>query len=308
MAVSERRRLFARGLPAHPLTPHKLRLLQWVADCRLLTVPQLAGLSDASAKSVMGHMRDLFDLGLVTRAGVPRAALADVEAENVPVLLWGRAPTIYTLSREGANLLVQMGLADTEAVRDLPVYGPKNALFVAHELQVRDVRVWLETAKRRYGHAGVTRWKDGVRAIVRLEREAFPREVRPDAWFVYALGEVTLAGFVEIDRGTERAPIRWQEKFTQYAALIGSETGHKVTGQKKVRVLVIASTPLRRDTLAAWITQMLPGSGVPPDRFWFAERKVLAQPELGTAVWRVPGREGLLPLVSDRFLEPAQNV
>ena len=302
MAASERRRLFARALPQHPLTPHKLRLLRWVAQCRLLTVPQLAGLSDASAKSVMGHMRDLFDLGLVERAGVPRAALADVEADNVPDLLWGRAPTIYTLSREGAALLVQTGLVEREAVKELPVYGPKNTLFLAHELGVRDVRVWLERCRRVHNHLGVTRWTDGTRAIVSLGRDTYPREVRPDAWFLYAFQDAVLAGFVEVDRGTERAPLRWQDKFAQYAALIVGQAIPQLTGQKQGRVLVVASTPPRRDTLAEHIATLLPGSGVPPDRFWIGERRLLANADLRAAAWRVPGREGLVPLVSERFL------
>src|SRR5256885_197577 len=107
------RKLFERGEPEHPLTPHKLRLLRFVAECGILTVPQLSGLSALTEKAVRGHMRDLFDLGLVERAGVPRAAMADADGPNSPDLLWGRAPTIYSLSRVGSLRLVQSGLVAT---------------------------------------------------------------------------------------------------------------------------------------------------------------------------------------------------
>ena len=295
MAASERRRLFVRSTAERPVTPLKVEALRWIGTLRLCTGPQVADLMDCSEKAARNHLRDLFQHNLVARVGVPRSLLADLHEANRPELLWGRAPTIYTLTREGARFLVDAGLAEKADVSDIPDYGPKNGYFLAHELQVRDARVWLERVRRAYDHAGVTAWKDGKRAVM--------GRARPDAWFTYALKEGgTLLGLVEIDRGTERAPSRWQEKFGHYAALFAGTLLPEVTGQKQGRVLVIVPDAKRRENIAAILRDLLPGSGVPPDRFWLAEKSVLEQTDLRAAVWQVPERPALMPLVPERFL------
>lgn len=302
MAASERRKLFARGEPEHPLTPLKLGLLLWLAECTLLTPIQLAGLSGLTLKSVREHLRHLFDLGLVDRKGIPRAALAGLDAPNGPNLLWGSAPTIYVLSKEGIRCLVQAGMADRNTIQEPPDYGPKNALFLAHELLVRDARVWLERVKRRYGHAGVTRWVDGTRATISLERKEYPREVRPDAWVTYELnGGGKLALFVEADRGTERSPSRWQDKLAQYAPLLVGSRVKEVTGLERGRVLVVAPDAARRDQIAGVIASGLPGTGLGADRFWLCARAALDSDDLGLAAWRVPGVPELQALVPPQY-------
>lgn len=298
-----RRRLFQRAQAEHPLTPLKLRLLLFVAECSVLTVPQLAQLAGLTEKSARGHMRDLFDLGLVERCGVPRAALAGLDTPNTPELLWGRAPTIYSLSRAGARVLVEAGLKQKHEVADLPEYGPTNALFLAHEVQVRDVRVWLAQVERVYpAHGGVLTWRDGARATIELGRAEYPRQARPDAWFVYRLQEATLVGLVEVDRGTERSPARWQEKVGVYAVLLSGSTIQELTTHKQARVLVITPDVRRREAIAGVIEEVLPDVSLPPDRFWIAEKAALRRADLSEPVWRVPGRAELMPLVPARLL------
>lgn len=302
MGACERRKLFARGVPDHPLTPPKLRLLLYVAECSVLTPPQLTGMSGMTLKAVRNHLRDLYDLGMVERAGVPRAALTHQDTPNTPDLLWGRAPTIYTLSKEGTKALVQAGLVSKADVGEIPEYGPKNSLFLAHELQVRDVRVWLEQVRRAYGHPGVERWLDGARAVIELGREQYPRQARPDAWFTYRFPEATLMGMVEVDRGTERSPSRWHEKFAQYAPLLCGDVVQALTGQKQGRVLVICPNEARRKAVADILEGLLPASQVPPDRFWLTTRAALEGTDLRQTTWRVAGRRELMPLVVGRLL------
>src|SRR5579872_4752287 len=111
-----RKPLFERRESDHPLTPLKLKLLLILAECQILTIPQLAGMTSMSRKAVQLHMRDLFDLGLVARVGIPRSALADLESPNDPSLLWGRAPTIYHLSKDGAKELIDHRYITKEAL------------------------------------------------------------------------------------------------------------------------------------------------------------------------------------------------
>ena len=132
-------------------------------------------------------MRALFDAGLVDVLPVSRAALAPPGAPNDASLLYGSAPNIYASTSRGLETLHWAGLTERRIeVKKKPAYGPKNSLFLAHELAVRDVRVWLELTARKGGHV-LEQWQDGEGATIDLERERSPFAVRPDAWFVLKL-------------------------------------------------------------------------------------------------------------------------
>ena len=229
-----RRRQSVQAAPSHPLTPLKVAHLRWIAEYGFLTVPQLAGLMDASLDATRKHLRDLWDHGLVRRMAVPAAVLADLSPPNVSALAYGSAPFVYALSPEGAKLLVGLELVAKEAVKDLPQYGPRNWLFLAHELGVRDVRVWLERCRRTHHHEGVTLWRHGQAALV--------GRTRPDAFLVYALGSRKLAALVEVDRGTERGEKWWADKLARFGEILTGGVFHELTGLKQGRVLVIAPT------------------------------------------------------------------
>ena len=116
-------------------------------------------------------MRALFDAGLVDVLAVSRAALAPPGTPNDASLLYGSAPNVYALTARGLEALHRAGLADVpDEGRKRPAYGPRNSLFLAHELAVRDVRVWLELAVRENGYE-LERWQDGEAAAIGLERE-----------------------------------------------------------------------------------------------------------------------------------------
>ena len=263
------------------LTPLKVRILRYMAECRLLSLPQIASLAELSAKGARRQMRQLFDLGLVDIVPVPRAALAETDAPNDSTLLYGSAPNIYVPSASGLRHLLEMGIIDKAmAKRAIPVYGPKNGLFLRHELMVRDVRVWLETCARHHGgEHRVLAWRDGNEAAIEMGSGSV-RRVLPDAWFVYQVRaepkSVVLVGIVEVDRGTERGLVRWQEKADAYAALFASDALLKATGYKNARVLVVTPNAVRREQLADLIAE----SGVTGDciaRFWIAEAAALTQ-------------------------------
>lgn len=298
----------ASGQAAHPITPLKVKLLTYIAECQMLSTPQLLALSGYTKKSAYKHLRDLLDHGMISVIGVPRASLAPLEAGNDSSLLFGSAPNIYVASKAGLRLLYDAGLIDREVMNAKPPnYGPRNSLFLAHELGVRDVRVWLEQLNRHYGsaHGGVLQWQHGTNAEIELDGDtnSYPRWVRPDAWFVYGLRDPgKLVGLVEIDRGTERGQSRWAEKFAGYARLFAGNRILEVTGQKQARVLVITPDATRRDTLAGWLRDWLGEAGLPPDRFWLAEKAVMGNVDLRAAVWRVPERDDLMPLVPEPFL------
>jgi hypothetical protein len=282
------------------LTPVRLEILRFLAELRFLSLPQIAKLccpasrQDLSEKSARRHMRALFDAGLVDVLPVSRAALAPLGAPNDASLLYGSAPNVYAPAARGLETLHRAGFADKQAEgRKKPSYGPRNSLFLAHELAVRDVRVWLELAARNGGH-GLENWQDGEEAAIDLERERAPLAVRPDAWFVLRLDQAVLVGLVEVDRGTERGDRRWQEKLDAYRALLTGGRLPAVTGYVNARVLVIAPDARRRDRLAGAITEA--GADV-ASKFWFAERTVLDEANLLLPRWRQQTDQPLRSLI-----------
>lgn len=307
--VARRRSRYIRDAASAPaLTPPRWRLLQAVADYGLISRPQLARLCGPSEKSVQRGARALFDGGLVDIVAVPRAALAEPGQANDASLLFGSAPNIYVPTRAGLRLLHEHGLI--EAPRPVPAYGPRNGLFLRHELALRDVRLWLDlTARPDVGQA-LEVWRDGVEALIDLGRAAPPRAVRPDAWFVYRLPgpkggrSAVLAGAVELDRGTERGASRWGEKVAAYEALFAGRHWAVTTGYVNGRVLIVCPDERRHVWLARFLREHAPSEMWP--RFWLTTRSMLTRPDLGAAAWRQPGSDLLRPLVPAELLAPVE--
>lgn len=308
-AAEARRRRYARSPSPRALTaltPVRVRMLLFLAELGFLSLPQLArlccpsGRRDLSERSARRHMRALFDAGLVDVLPVSRAALAPPGAPNDATLLYGSAPNVYAPTARGRETLYRAGLiGKEEAKRPAPSYGPKNSLFLAHELAVRDVRVWLETAACAHGHE-VEAWRDGEEAAIGLQRGQGASFVRPDAWFVYRLDGIVLVGLVEVDRGTERGDRRWGEKLAAYGALFADRAAlTAATGYVNARVLVLTSDERRRDRLAILIAERAEQALV--DRFWLAGSNVLERLDLCGLSWRRPGASPLQSLVPPKL-------
>lgn len=304
----------AAGMTAPTLTPQKLALLRYLGESRLLSLPQLARLCCPSEQSARRHLRELFDGGLVDIVAVSRAALSSAGSANDASLLHGSAPNVYVATKMGLETLVRLGHAEREVLRrPATVLGPKNALFLAHELAVRDVRVWLEADALIHSSRRVLRWRDGTEAHVPLA----PGSARPDAWFVYQIGEsspgpeqtepapLVLVGLTEIDRGTERGNARWSEKLEDYYALFNRDALHKATGYRNARVIVSVPDARRRDSLADLLMTLVRDKGYPTrlgERFWLTEHAFFQQGTLDAPVWRRLGDTTLRPLLSTELL------
>ncbi|MBA2678831.1 MAG: replication-relaxation family protein [Ktedonobacteraceae bacterium] len=299
-----RRRRYARSpsqVACVSITPARLKILRYLAELRFLSLPQIAKLccpsarQDLSEKSARRHMRALFDAGLVDVLPVSRAALAPPGAPNDASLLYGSAPNVYAPTASGLKILRREGLVeDAEPGRKKPAYGPKNSLFLAHELAVRDVRVWLERAAGSGGHE-LERWEDGEAAAIYLKRDNAPFSVRPDAWFALRLRKAVLVGLVEVDRGTERGDQRWREKLKAYNSLFSSGLLPSVTGYVNARVLVIAPDARRRDLLARTIAEY---DAPVSSRLWIAAQAILGETSLFLPRWRQRVDWPLKPLLS----------
>lgn len=295
---ASRKRRFSRGTPEHSVGPLDTQALLAVARLGMATAPQVSGLLGwQSDKPARNHLRNLYDHGLLDRSGVTRSQLAAAGGND---LLFGSAPLVYALSKEGLRRIRDSQILADAEVADVPEVHSKS-LFVAHDLLVRDVRVWLAKVHRSYpAHRGVLDWQMGARCTVELGRSEYPRQCRPDARFAYGLKEATMAAFVEADRGTETSPARWQEKVSQYAPVLSSDLQRQATGQKRARVIAVALDAARRDWIASVLAQYLPAEL--RDRFWVCERSALDGNGLAAALWQVPGVPALVPLVRAEYL------
>lgn len=314
----------ASGGSTPTLTPQKLALLRFLGECRLLSLPQLARLCCPSEQSARRHLRELFDGGLVDIVAVSRSALAPAGSANDAGLLHGSAPNVYVATKAGLEILIHSGYAERAVLRrPATVLGPKNALFLAHELAVRDVRVLLHVDALAHSPRQVLRWRDGADAHIPLA----PGSARPDAWFVYQIGwhtpgseqadlkqpeplPLVLVGLTEIDRGTERGNVRWGEKLDDYRALFGGNALRSATGYRNARVLVFVPDVRRRDSLAELLMTLIRDKGYPPrlrERFWLVEHEFLRHGALDAPVWRQPGDAILRPLLSAELLLSVSN-
>ena len=298
-SAKRRRSRYVRDPRPAVLTPVGLKLLETVTAYRIVSLPQLVRLNELSPKAGQRAMRTLFDAGLVDIVAAPRAALAEPENPNDASLLFGSVPNIYLPTRAGIRLMEAHGLANP--LEAPPGYGPKNALLIRHELGVRDVRIWLELAARRHPCQVMNLWHDGPEAAIDLGRTQAPKIVRPDAWFVYRLGEhdgreAVLVGFLEVDRATERGERRWSEKLAAYRVLLSSPRLREVTGYVRARVLVVCPNEARRDGLADLIARN--AEPAVAERFWLAEGTALGRSDLSSAIWHRAGSQAphsLLP-------------
>jgi hypothetical protein len=118
--------------------------------------------------------------------------------------------------------------------------------------------------------------------------------VAPDAWFVYEIDAAVLVGLVEVDLGTERGELRWNDKLAAYQFLFQSDRLPKITGYQNARVLVFVPNDHRRDNLAALIAKNAPQALV--DRFWIATREH-GEFRLDAPVWKRVANPSLSPLV-----------
>lgn len=298
-----RRQRYVREKPERPptLTPVRLALLRAVGDLEIASLPQLAALACPSQASARRHLRVLFDGGWVEVVPASRAAFALPGERQDPGLLFGSAPNLYALTRAGEKLLADL---DGRPLGRRETRGVPSPLFLAHELAIRDVRVWLELTARENANQALETWHHGPDAAIDLQRQAPPKVVRPDAWFTYRLGDRVLVGLVEVDTGTERGNRRWREKLEAYALLYGSSQLRAVTGYANARVLVITPHAHRRDKLAQFIAEHAPAELA--RRFWLAEHQVLAHRDFVTPAWRQPSLEVVRPLVP--AVMPSDNI
>jgi DNA-binding Lrp family transcriptional regulator len=285
------------------LTLGKVLALQYIAERPILSIAQIARLIAVPEKTVRRYMRDLFDAGLVEVIAVSRLALAGMETVNDLTLIHGSAPNLYIITKTGKKLLLETERISPEVFgQSIPNYSPRNSFYLAHELAVKNVYVWLEETRRLLG-SEIHQWRESGEAHIPLPNNDEAESVKPDAWFTLGITDTSsLTAFVEVDRGTERGLTRWEEKVRSYYTLFALPSYIKtITGQSRARILVTVPDENRRDRLAEQIQQLGGDSGI-HQYFWLIVASDLTAYALIKPLWRQAGQPNLVPLIPNLSL------
>jgi hypothetical protein len=192
----------------------------------------------------------------------------------------GGTKALYTLSTKGAQLV------------DVPDSGPRRRqdqaivadFFIEHQLATNEVYCALKYAASFPTGVSFGRWM------------AFPkRPVRglrfiPDGYIELSTADGTVASFLEVDLGHERRKV-WEEKIRNYLDLAVSGNFEKEFEQKRFRVLVVADSERRLDSIRGVVR------GRTEKIFWFATLESIRQRGCFAPIWLRPTGEHQVPLI-----------
>jgi hypothetical protein len=299
-AESSRRSRYRRSPPdgAVGLTPKRREILLAVARYGLITSLQLPPATERSYKSCQRGARDLFDAGWIEVVAAPRSAVAEGLSPTAPELASGSAPNLYRLTAAGRRLIEELG----EETVAPPAGLGRNAgyLFLRHELFVSEFHLFLERCARRTRGLSLRRWAQGTEAEAPFPGGGTADVFRPDCLFVLSAGETPVAGFGEMDRGTERGDVRWKQKIGAYGSLFSSSRLRDVTGYQRARLVVVTPDARRRDRLAELIFREAPRPFA--ERVWLGDRQALEEPDLSRRAWIMPGSRETVPFLPGDIL------
>lgn len=157
----------------------------------------------------------------------------------------GGRKALYALSEKGAQLV------------DVPMRGPRRPqgamlvadAFVEHQLAVNSIYCTVKFRKIVVPNVTFRRWS--------AFHEAVAPELRliPDGYVEFLGPAGTTAAFLEVDRGNESLGV-WKEKTRQYLQLaLSGAFGHRF-GQDRFRVLVVALSVRRLESLRKTVAGM----------------------------------------------------
>jgi hypothetical protein len=176
---------------------------------------------------------------------------------------------LYSLSAKGAELV------------GVPIRGlrrPSDAVlvadfFVQHQLAVNEIYCAVKyEAASGFHFARWIAFQESIQPNLRLI---------PDGYFELQVGGVVLAAFLEVDRGSESLRV-WNQKVRNYLQLALSGDYEKQFHQKRFRVLVVANSERRLQTIRKAV------AGITEKIFWFARFTEIQQKGFFEVLWFRP--------------------
>ncbi|PYP90821.1 MAG: hypothetical protein DMG65_09945 [Candidatus Angelobacter sp. Gp1-AA117] len=181
----------------------------------------------------------------------------------------GGSKALYTLSPKGAQVA---------EVLNRPVIRPKETLlvgdpFVNHQLAVNDIHIACRLTP--ISEFKVLRFRSFAEPLTK----SIP--LVPDGYFEIETPLGVRAAFIEVDCGTETLKV-WTKKTTLYLELALAGTFRKLFQQEQFRVLVIASSDRRAESIRKTVlkqTQKI---------FWFTTLEQIKREGFWSAIWFRP--------------------
>jgi hypothetical protein len=192
------------------------------------------------------------------------------------------AQAVYALSQKGADLV------------GVPLRGPRRRqnevlvadFFVEHQLAINNLYCALKFQKISARGVEFGRWMSFHETVAPALR------LIPDGYVEMNTPAGTLAAFLEVDLGTEALSV-WREKVRQYLDLALAGDFQKRFGAAQFRVLVVASSPRRLQSIRATV------AAITPKIFWFATLAD-AQHSFFAPVWLRPSGEIHQPFIQEQ--------
>lgn len=244
--------------PPMILTERDKRIVEAVYQCRVLRQDQIHSLFFGASKAAsQRRLALLYHHGFLTRV------FLTVRASYM------LSPALYMLDRRGAELLRSElgydGITWTSKSQDV------GQPFLEHTLAINDVRVAITIACRAQDYT-LLDWRSeadlkGSYDRVTIQSRSGSKELVsliPDSFFVVQTPKGKAPFFLEVDRGTETTS-RFQDKIRAYQAYVQSGAYEKRYGYKSVRVLTVAFSQKRLESLKT-VTGEVGGK----ERYWFA--------------------------------------
>ena len=192
--------------------------------------------------------------------------------------LKGGSKALYTLSPKGAL---------AAEVKNRPVIRPKDMLlvgdpFVNHQLAINDVHIAARFESVENSKAV------RFRSLPEPLTKAIP--LIPDGYFEFETAGGVRAAFLEVDCGTETLKV-WAKKTNLYLQLAISGTFKQLFRQEQFRVLVVASSERRLQSIRKTIaiqTQKI---------FWLSTLEQIKREGFWSTVWLRPAGDQRLPVL-----------
>lgn len=220
--------------------------------------------------------------GSISRTNRRLRALSDAGLLRRTFLGTGSAgrKAIYRLSPEGAR------------IADVPYRGirrgadeitPKD-FFVEHQLAVNSIYAALKYRPMPVTDTEFVRWRSFYGPIA----EAIP--LTPDGYALLKTPLGVIGHFLEVDLGTERRSV-WKAKVENYLQLSLSDNRERLIGERRFRVLVIANSARRLQSIRAVV------AGIVDMIFWFTTLGDIAGDAFFRPVWLRPVGETRVSLI-----------
>jgi len=269
------------------LTERDIEIIKTVHDCRVLRGDQLQDLFFGSQSTASYRLARLYQHEYLDRHFLPTVGgLAS-------------SPTLYTVGRQGINVLRRVLDCGPEGIRKRLGAKQLSPLFLEHVLQINQVRVAVMLAAKRNQYQ-LHAWLDDAELKSNYDRVTIPTgtgrkrtvSLIPDSYFTLQVPQGRANFFLELDRGTMTAG-RFKSKILAYQAYIASGQYERRYGTRSLRVLTVTLGPKRLKNLMS-VTETVGGDRV----FWFALlEQITAETVLDEAIWQVAGQQEKMRLI-----------